>query len=236
MPKVQIGNENLSAALKTKKQGVKLEPSFMEKVRERIKEEGLEGPQELYDYLIVSGVIYLKREVIELIDCEKPVKIGKRKKAKKGESTKKNIYIFFMYPPDLQAFTRFCMEKNVYKFWVIETLFRLFVEKNPIILSHIEECRKLNLSERKKQIARLLKDEYIDVLPENDADQLLVSFTEKYDKKQFGTQIQEEVSKFLMNKKKIDKEKEEEDLEAALDLKSKRIAEARLRRVVEPVE
>lgn len=233
MPKIQIGNENLTAALKTKKQGVKLEPPFMEQVRSKIKEVGLEGPQELFDYLIVSGVIYLKKEIIEIVDNSKSE--YERKKAKTGEGKKKNIYIFFMYPPDYQALNRFCMEKNIKKFWLIEMLFNLFVNGDQRIHSHIEECQRLNLNERKKQVARLLKDEYVDILPENDADQLLGMFTEKYDKKEFGNQIQEEVLKFVSRKKEEESRKHEEDIEAALDAKAKRIAQARLRRLVDPI-
>jgi hypothetical protein len=235
MPKIQIGNENLNAAKKTVKHGFKVEEAILNDCRSLFEEFKIEGFQQLFDFLVVSGLIYFKREIIELID-ENSGKLKERKKNVNGEGRKTTLLTFHMYPSDSAALDRFLIEKDIRKFWVTEILFKAFSEKNKSVIDHIKQCQELDVTNRKKQIVRLLNDEYIDVLPENDAEQLLVSFTEKYDKREFGENLQEEVLKFL-SKRAVREEKEVEEKES-FDDKMERIRQARkrLENIIEPHE
>lgn len=210
---------------KWKHQTIEVDVPLFHKVWEEIPKHDLKSFQTLYDYLIVSGIIFLKRELIELVR-EKSKALKERARNikrqclagnKPGELVRKKFNPV-MYEKDYEALGRFCIEENLKKHWVFESLLREFVEGNPIILDHIEACKKLNITQRKKQLARVAKLEYIYMLDEKDAEEILKRNTERYDRKEFESSLlQEEVNNVMNRALKDTADKEAAMLEDKID-------------------
>lgn len=191
---------------KNKKQAAEFPESIIFQIQEGINELELKSWQNLFDYLIVSGVIYLKREIIEMIEVDssfyrerfKKMSLAKLNK-EKVEFPKTKKYIFLMYPNDFEALAKFCVEKNVKKFWIFEILFKRFAQKDPVLIQHVSQCKKFNVSQRKKKIDKLMKVEYISMLSERDANEILERNTTKYDNNEFSGLLQVEL-KDIMNR------------------------------------
>lgn len=234
-----------SSITKDIRQGIKIPVKMYTDIKTNLlKKYNLKSFQALYDYLIVSGVVYLKKDILEVVRSRVPeynerykqAKLARLGKAEKVDREVKHV-VCMMYDRDFNSLQNFCIEEQIKKFWVIEILFEEFWKENPIILDHIATCQRLNVTERKKQISRLLNDEYIVVLPEREAEEILDRLTEKYDKRDYGGLIQEELE--AIKKRAELKRTEEEVVEDEFNKKLKNLRMSRTRAVnaiAEPID
>lgn len=193
--------------------------------------------QESFDYLIVSGIIYLKPELINLVRSKYPA-FAREQKAMRGsrisssmkgkETRDRTIATFLAYKEDLLAFDRWAIEENVKKAWVVNILFRELVAMNPILLNHITRCKELHIRDRKKNVARLSRDELIEALDDTDAAVILSYLTKRYNERKFGSTFLEEDIVNLHTL--IEEEKQEETLQDQLNKKIAERKAARTRR------
>lgn len=235
--KIGVTKSERIAATKDRRQGMDIPVSVVPAIEKLIKKLELRGYQVLFDYLVVSGVVFLKREIIEIInehadfyrERSKKASLARLKKEKTDHPEMKQV-IVTMYQQDMDALNRFCVEQNLKKYWIFEILMREFAKENPVLLAHIDNCKKLNIATRKKQLARLGKEEYIKVLSPIDAESILERNTENYDKAKFSKLLQQEINDILARSNKAlfqfkVEEKQEDILEAKIrSLRKERIA------------
>lgn len=229
---------------KWKHQTIEVDIPLFEKIWEELPKYEIKSFQTLYDYLIVSGVIFLKREIIELVR-EKSKALKERTRNIRvqclsgnptGEVERKKFNPV-MYEKDYEALGRFCIEENLKKHWVFESLLREFVEGNPIIINHIDYCKKLNVTQRKKQLARVAKLEYIYMLDAKDAEEILKRNTEKYDKKDYDSSLIQEDLNNILNR--VAKDQLDEEESASFESKINRLAQRRgivMEQIMSPVD
>jgi hypothetical protein len=193
--------------------------------------------QESFDYLIVSGIVYIKPDLVNLVRAKYPSFVREQDAMKKSrlsssirgkEIQDRTIATFLAFKSDLYALDRWCIEENKKKSWVVHILFRELIALNPILLNHIERCKDLRIRDRKKNVARLMNDEYIESLDESDSSVILSYLTKRYNERKFGnTFIEEEI----INLKNLIVEKEEiETIDTQLN---RRIASQRQRKTIE---
>lgn len=213
---------------KNQKQGLKLPVAVYKTITEDLLTKyGIKSFQALYDYLIVSGLTYLKKDIVDLARSRIPEYTERYKRhnlAKLGKgppepAVEMKTLTVFMYDRDYEAFNKFVIEeKTAKKFWLVQILMEEFVAENPIIINHIKDCQKHKVTERKQQVSRLINDEYILILGEREADELLERMTERYDNRQFdSTIITAEIDKIA----KAAKKKHYEEVEAEEDFNEK---------------
>jgi len=214
---------------KSKKQVFKFPNKTYSKIqKELLKKYDVPNFQTLYDYLIVSGIIYLNRDLVQMVKDRVPEMAELLRKNSVARFTKTNQLFdvkkltCLMYEKDYESFNKCIIEMNTKKFWVIEILMDEFCKENPKIIEHIRQCQKNKVKERKKTIERISKDEVILVLDEESAKQILERNTNRYDNNIFGDLIQEEIMKVLQNTEKAKKQKEEIDEEFDKKVKSLR--------------
>lgn len=225
--------EGRNEFLKSKKQILKVPSEVNSKIKkEYLKKYGLKSFQELFDYLVVSGIVYLDSDVISIIDNQidfykkrdAQAKLARLGKAEAPIYPKYIEKIFMMYPKDFAAFGRYITEKNYAKQWVSEILFSEFVNDNPKLISIIDRAQNLDVRKRKNQISRLAQDEWIMCLDENDSLKILEQLTDSYDNRKFSNLIQNEIIKFHQKTKD---EEVEEELELEMQKKMEEIRKAR---------
>lgn len=231
---------------KRRKQNIKFSKSMADKAKTLFEKYDIRGMQELFDHLVVSGVVYFKREIVEVVRARIPEwqerysksrisNFGKEKNPEEYDDYYRHT--FFMYEKDHAGLANFCIEENLKKFWTVQILFDEFTRENSIILNHIKKCQDLNIMERKKKTVRLLNDQYITMLNEQDSNSILELLTKKYDEKTYGDKfVQEEMLEAL---KKSEKAKQEEDIDASFEKKllSLRMSRARkLTLLIDPID
>lgn len=181
------------------------------------KKYGMRSFQELFDYLVVSGVVYLKPSILEFLKKEMPKykeKYVKMSLAKLGQAEMPEYDTFiqiqaFMYEQDFHAFNNFCIENNVKPVWVYHCLFvDGFVAENPTIIDLIKECKEKKIRSRKNTVARLSKDKYIEVLSSADCRALLTHLTKKFDAKEFDANLMVEALELESELKEKDADNE----------------------------
>lgn len=227
---------------------VKIPKSIWQVLSEKdgiLKDYKVNSYQELFDYLIVSGIVFLDSKIIEYIDERiEPFKekykqaqlarFGKCERPKFEETHNTN---FHMYSSDWEAFNNFLIEKNWKQQWIYEILFKGFIDEHPNVTRIVKRGKEADVRKRKKIIARLAEDEWIEALQDNDAQVLLNQLTLKFENRNFDSNLQKEVDEifYKANKEKI----EEEELENSLNEKLKQIRTARRKevdKVIEPVK
>lgn len=216
------------------RQGMKIPVKTYEKIKnELLKKYDIKGFQALFDYLVVSGVVYLKKDVIEIIRSRKQEYIERyrqEKLSKFGRAPKPIVepvkqIVCMMYEKDAFALNNFVIEeKDIKKFWIFEILMDEFAKENPVLIEHIKNCQKLKVNERKKQLSRLMNDEYVIVLHPKDQETILDMLTKKYDEREQGL-LQHEVLEALSEEEK--KDMEENDFDAAFASRITRLRNAR---------
>lgn len=244
-PKKNFNTKEKASVTKDIRQGMKLPVATYKKIKDELLDKyDIKGFQTLYDYLIISGIVYLKKDIVELVRIRVPEYTARYKQAKLarlGKAAKPELgdiqhVVCMMYDRDVDSFNKFCIEENIKKFWIIDILMDEFSKENPLLIEHIKTCQKLNITERKKQVSRLLNDEYIVVLPERDANEILEMLTNKYDNMEYGGLLQQEIHDAL--KLAENKQTEEEEVEDVFASKLHRLRQARARAVqaiTEPV-
>lgn len=210
-----------------------------------IKKHELRSYQELFEYLIVSGVIYLRPEIINFVKIE-IVKYKTRSTQSylsrfgKAERPVYDRYMqlqSFMFEQDFHALNNFCIENNVKPVWVYHCLFvDGFCNENPIILDLIKDCKDKKIRSRKNVVARLVKDKYIEVLGAADCQMLLSHLTKKFDKKEFESNL---ISEVISLENQLSKEETKNEIDEELDAKINSIRKSREKELddaVEPVD
>jgi hypothetical protein len=207
---------------------------------------GLKNFQDLFQYLVVSGVVYLKPEILQLVKNNIDKYRTKYKHSALAKLGKTNVPKFDeftqiradFYEQDFINFNNFCVEQNVKPIWVYHCLFiDGFLKEDPAVLKLIKDCQQRNVKKRKNIIARLVKDKYIDVLPDADCKQILNHLTKKYDRKEFDPSlIIDEVVKI---EQKTKQQEEEDEFDKELNRKMISVQAARktmIQMAVEPVD
>lgn len=231
--RLKLTKEERKTLSKNKRQGFKIPKSLSLKIKnEYLKKYNVNSFQRLFDYLIVSGLVFLKLDIIELVRKRIPEfqkKYTKKNLAKLNKQKIESEEIVeeqcVMYEQDFQSFGKLCVEENFRKFWAIQILFEEFVADNQVIIDHIKRCQELKTEERKKQISRLSGDEYVFILPEEEANKILEIMTERYDNKQFGGQIGQALDDIF--KSLSEKVERQEETDKNLEKKAERIKRAR---------
>lgn len=201
----------------------------------------IKGFQTLFDYLIVSGIVYLKKDIIEIVRARTPEYVARYKQsslsrlglAEKPDTGEIKQEVCTMYDRDLENFNKFCIEENIKKFWIIDILMDEFSKENPVIIDHIRSCQKLNITERKKQVSRLLNDEYVAILNPRDQDQILEMLTKKYDDKEKHLLQYEIFDDLEKSEKRLE---EQNDVDSAFAHRIARLKRARMRDVADITE
>lgn len=210
-----------------------------------LKKHNLKSFQELADYLIVSGVIYLKPEIIEFLN--KTVKKYKAKFAQqsmaklgKAEAVEAESYMqlnCMFYEQDFLSFSNFCIENDVRPVWVIHSLVvDGFCGEVPVILKLIKDCQEKKIRSRKNTVARLVKDKYVDVLDQEACKSLLAHLTKKFDNKEFDGLI---IDQMKIVNEDLEEKEEESELDRELNKKFAAIKSQRrleINEAVEPVD
>lgn len=223
--------------LKSKRQILKVPKNMHEKIKkDLIKKHGLKSYQELFDHLIVSGVVYLQQDIVALIDEKLPdfrernarSKLARLGKVEAPYFPEYQEKIFQMYPKDYVAFSNFVVEKNCAKQWISEILFGEFVEENEAILNLINRGQKLDVRRRKNQISRLADDKWVVCLQKEEASKILEQLTESYDNRDFDSGLlRAQVSNFNQLKE-LDLEEEKLNREMEEKMIAIRVARANL--------
>ncbi len=203
--KLVLTKEERAEVSKKKKQIIYVVDWAYDKIKkELLQKYGLKYFQELFDYLIVSGICYIKPEVVQVfrdnVEARKKMAIQERMsrfgRAERPKDFPKNkADKMLMYDRDFDALNKFVIEENTKKGWIIQILFEQFAKENPVLVKHVLRCKELKITERKKIVSRLLNDEYVVILPEEEAKMLLDRNTQNYDERKFDTIIQDEIDK-----------------------------------------
>lgn len=229
---------------KNKKVMLRLPKKHMPEIRSLMKERGIEKVQHLYDHFIVSGIVLRNPVVLDFFEeniqkykdraKESNMKRLQGEKAKKGEMYQVNCV---MYPNDKVMLDRFVTDKNCKKSHLFELLlYEAFTAGNEEIDKFIESLQVRDVSRRKKAIARLSKDSYVEQLDESTRSSLLNKFTEKYD---------EEVERAARHAQELieaiveDEESEEDEIDRELNEKMKMLRRLRTReanKLAQPVD
>ena len=166
-------------------------------IREAIKKHQLKGFQEAFDILVVSGIIFRKPEIINFLrnnsqkykDYYKQERVARLKKTQFERCELRSIVVW-MYESDLLALNHFTIEENLKKQWIFRILLEDgLIEEHPDIIELIKNNKELKIASRKKSIARLSNDEYINRLNEEESTIILSKLTEEYDDKKFNIEI-----------------------------------------------
>lgn len=204
--KFKINREKEMKFLKTKKLLLKIPVESRNVMKETLfPKYGIKSFQEIYDYLILGGLCYMNRSIIEVVDeniepyiaRDKQSKLARIGKAERPEYPEYHQINMQMYPKDFKALKDYLVEKNYAQQWVYEILMREFANENEKVVDFVKRAQSLKLKTRKQQIARLVDDEWIEFLGEDDRMKLLAQFTESYDNKEFNSIFQEEIEKMM---------------------------------------
>lgn len=219
---VKVGKKHSISVLKTKRMLAKVPISTHYTIKNKIlKKYGIKSFQAVFDYIIIGGVLYFNRGIMDIVNENIEVyrernvksKLARMGKCEAPEFPKYKHVNFFMYEKDAKGLADFAIEKNCAKQWLVEILFGALADENPVVIDFIKRGQGLNVRSRKKQVARIVEDEWIKILPERESLQILMQLTENFDKKSFNSNIQGEIDKLI----------EERDERMDLDLEEDRI-------------
>lgn len=234
---------------KQKKIMVRFPKRSLKKVRTLINEQELKGIQALFDILVISGVVFRRGEIIDFIrenvpkyqERNKQVNLAKFGKVEKPPKIPMYGVTLAMYTADYVAFKNFVVEENIKQQWIFNILFEDgFANEEKCIMDLIERSKKLDISNRKKAIARLANDEYIIALAPEEANVILEQMTDEYDSKKFDDSLEEEIkSKIelqeILLRENIKDEDDEEDFEFSQKLKSiRKNREQQIKNLIKP--
>ncbi len=211
------------------------------------KKYNLSGFQQFFDYTIISGVIYQRPEILELVrnsvDKYKKYFNEERMARLKGTPFKRVVLaqiVAQLYQNDQEALNRFVIEMNIRKQW----LFRIMLEdglvaESPAVIDLIKRCQDANITERKKTVARLLDDKYVSRLSIEDSDAILSKLTEEYDNQIFDDTF-EALMKFKTDlNEKLASQKEEEEFDKEFEERLQNLRKSRARNanvLLEPID
>lgn len=181
--------------------------------------------QEVFDLIIVSGIVYLDPKVVKYIDDRvEPfierhkqfnlANLGTAKRPKMGEYHTTN---FSMYPSEYDMLCKFLVEKNYKQQWIYEIVYRGVSEEEKLLLDMIKKGKNHEVRKRKKTLARLSKDEWISAIDINEAGKILDQLTDEYEERKFDEYIQAGIDDFFAESQK--EIREEEELDEALNKK-----------------
>lgn len=209
-----------------------------------LKKYELSSFQELIDYVLISGVVYLKPEILEflkkaIVKHKKAYAQNAMSKLGKAEPIEIEKYMQLeckFYEQDFLSLSNFLIENNVKLVWVLHALVvDGFCAEEPVILDLIKACKEKNIRSRKNTVARLVKDKYIDVLAASDCSMILSHLTKKFDNKEFDVNLIEEI---ITIQSGVEGEEKESDLDKELNKKFaqiKKVRDAELEGATDPV-
>jgi hypothetical protein len=200
---------------------------YREPIKELCKKYGIKGTQDLFDYLIVSGVCFRKKDIIDIIREHKEkykqnlldIKT-KNLRGGKAPTTPQFGVNAFLYEADYKAMKDFLVEENVSQQDVLKILFlEGFLKEDARILNIIEQNRSLRINKRKKQIARLTNDKYISVLDIDDAKRILEELTAEYDQRNFDSDIEKmiKIKLKILERERLEKGRCHQNLDGNVD-------------------
>lgn len=230
---------------KQKKVMLRVPEDVMPTIKKLMIKYDIKGMQYLFDMLVVSGICFRREEILKFVRKQIPKykeENTKRNlaKLKKKKMPKKKMYgyVASMYTSDNKTFHEYILEENIKQQWLWNALFvDGFAAEEKCIIDLVKRAKTLNLSSRKKAIARLSDDEYITTMPLEDARALLDKITKEYDQKIFDDSIESLVEAKLQIKAKQKAREEEDELEAALHEKISAIRKNRnkqIKKIIEP--
>lgn len=232
-----MGRVKLPAGIKKeKKLTVRFPKDKVDEIKSLCKENGLKGIQELFDVLIVSGLVFRNAKVIEYVREKKQEEKERYRIESMGKLgwsepvDKQNTWETkcFMYNQDHKAFCDYLIEENIKKQWVWNILLvKGFLAQEPFIIDLINKWKDLKISARKKAVVRLSSDEYITVLPRDDANKILEEATKDYDNRVFDSSIEDMIKERLRSQQKEDQEEEDAELESELNKKIETLRKSR---------
>ena len=221
---------------KDKKVMVRFPRRSLKIIKKKIQEHELKSMQELFDCMIISGIVFRKKEILEFVRenvpkyqkisaQEKLSRLGKAEKPPKIDMYGVNMT---MYNNDYLAFKNYIVEENIQQQWLWNILFEDgFSMDEPCIIDLVERAKKLEINSRKKAIARLTNDEYITTLSTVEADKILEKITEEYDNKKFDASLEAIIESKIELEKSVKNLEDEEDLDSELAKKMENLRRSR---------
>ncbi len=233
-------SRSLSAGLrKDVRLSVRIPKEKYSRLKELFSKHGLRGIQELFDVLVVSGIVFRNAEVIEFVRAGKQKekdRFSEQSKAKFGWITSDDTLPkadsvdarCLMYTQDYKAFCDYIIEENIKKQWVWNILLvDGFLAEPPFMIELINKWKSLHITARKKAVVRLANDEYITTLSPADAEKILDEATREYDNRVFDASIEAMIEEKLKIKEKEEEEAEEQELDDALNKKMESLRRSR---------
>lgn len=221
--------------LKNKKMTVRVECEKAKQIQEKCDSLGIRSIRELFDILIVGGLVFRNPKAIEYVQNNK----GKEKERFRSDlanrlhgivlpKEKKEEYKCQMYLQDHQALCNYFIESNVKKQWVWNILLvDAFLNDEPFVKELIDRWKALNISARVAAVARLEHDHAIEAFSREEADKILEQATKEYDARIFDTSIENMIkSKFAIDEK-VREQEEDEELDRELEKKGIALKAAR---------
>ncbi len=181
-------------------------------ILEKLKTMGFKKFQQVCDAILISGIVYRRPEVLDFIAArrgpyeklraeELKSRLGLVEKPTGMISTKnRHTYKIHMYEADYVAYKQYLVEVNIAEQVLFDIMLDGFLEDCEAVLQVIRQSQELEISKRKKIIARLTNDEYIETLPILEAQQLLEQLTHDYDNREFGESVIEQIQKLYSEK------------------------------------
>lgn len=231
--KLKVGREKAEFFTKSKRVMAKVPLSIQAKIKETLlKKYSLKGLQEIYDYLIVSGIVYFNKDILSIVEegipfyreRDKQANLARLGKCESPVYPKYHPTNFYMYPKDFKTLSDYLIEKNYHRQWVVEILFQAFVDEREEVVKLFKRAQDLDVRKRKKQVARLAEDKWIVVLPRDEGRAILNQLTSNYDNQIFSTVIQGEIDKFIETNNIVD---DDDEIDIELQKKLNSIATAR---------
>ncbi len=213
---------------KERKVMIRIPEHFMPQIKTLFTKYELKGIQYLFDILIVGGIVFRRKEIIQFIrdnkqkykDLNTQYNLSKLGVVDKIKSPKMYGVNVAMYNADHRAFKDYILEENIKQQWIWEILFvDGFNNEEKCVIDLIERSKALKLSSRKKAIARLSNDEYITALPTQEANRILNQLTTEYDERSFDDSIEQAIESRLQLRAKELAKKEDKELDDGLNKK-----------------
>lgn len=225
---------------KDKQIAIRLPEETLKEIKKQLPFDGLKTFQQLFDYLIVSGIVFRKPEVIDLIRKHKEKyrqisvqeKLSRLGKAPKLPTVKMKTTIAQLYRADFMAFKQFCLEESVTQANIFRILFiEGFLGRDEGLLKMINKAKELQVEKRTKTIARLTNDEYVFALDVDETKTILEELTANYDNRE---NFSEEIQQFIFQR--MSEKDEDVVLEEELDRKLARLRKERTKKINKLIE
>lgn len=228
-----------SSIKKTSREIVRFDKTKLPLLKKLLIKYKLQGFQQLFDYVVISGIVFRRPEILSLVrenvDKYKKYFNEERMARLKGVDFQRVILhqnVGKLYPNDQIALNEFVVEENVRKQW----LFRILIEdgflmEHSSVIDLIKKSQDADITKRKKTIARLLDDKYIQRLSLEDSNVILEKLTEEYDKNIFDDSF-ESVLKFKTElNETLASQQEEEEFEKEFEKKLANLRKSRAREI-----